>query len=553
VNNLTSLLESIDHGTLSDLIGDARVAELLFEISKSSSDAIDRGDLVLSLLGGVEKFLTDSGKRRTFFMSLNKTKQGEIKKYLEVNDLYSFRNNEKNLKKLFEYFDYEYEEEKTIEKKLKVDLIKPQYGLFPHQTTALLECLKILESSSSKVMLHMPTGSGKTRTAMHLIARHLNRNQESIVIWIVSGRELCEQASDELETSWSILGEREVPLIRLWADTHGMNKEVKNSDSFNGSIWPEDLEDAVIVASVDSLRNLVNQWEPGERVKRRRKIGLIVFDEAHQSVATTYLQTLEMITESDTSLLGLSATPGRRHFGADNIEDKKLVDLFSGNKVELKINGYSSPVEALIDQGYLAKLEKEQLKISNSSLNSQDLTKIKNEINESFEISSNLLKIIGLDALRNLQIAERIISLVKDENHLRVILFAPSVESSEVINNILMAKGLTSYSVTNMTPSNSRAKAIQDFKSDSSEPVVLCNFGVLTTGFDAPRTSAAVIARPTLSIVLLNQMAGRAIRGEKVGGNKIARLVTVVDTAIPQLVNTVEQFHAFDNSWKEGK
>ena len=39
--------------------------------------------------------------------------------------------------------------------------------------------------------------------------------------------------------------------------------------------------------------------------------------------------------------------------------------------------------------------------------------------------------------------------------------------------------------------------------------MVLVNFGVLTTGFDAPRASAVVIARPTASLVLYSQMVGR--------------------------------------------
>ena len=61
----------------------------------------------------------------------------------------------------------------------------------------------------------------------------------------------------------------------------------------------------------------------------------------------------------------------------------------------------------------------------------------------------------------------------------------------------------------------------------------MCNYGVLTTGFDAPRTSAAVIGRPTLSLVLYSQMIGRALRGPKAGGNKYAEIVTAVDPEFP--------------------
>jgi hypothetical protein len=46
-------------------------------------------------------------------------------------------------------------------------------------------------------------------------------------------------------------------------------------------------------------------------------------------------------------------------------------------------------------------------------------------------------------------------------------------------------------------------------------------------------------------------MAGRALRGPRVGGNETATLVTVIDTDIPELVETVNQFHAFDDAWKQ--
>ena len=64
---------------------------------------------------------------------------------------------------------------------------------------------------------------------------------------------------------------------------------------------------------------------------------------------------------------------------------------------------------------------------------------------------------------------------------------------------------------------------------------MLCNFGVLTTGFDAPQTSAALIARPTKSLVLYSQMVGRATRGHAVRGNREAVVRTIVDTSLPAL------------------
>ena len=85
--------------------------------------------------------------------------------------------------------------------------------------------------------------------------------------------------------------------------------------------------------------------------------------------------------------------------------------------------------------------------------------------------------------------------------------------------------------------------------------MILCNFGILTTGFDAPRTSAVVIARPTKSYVLYAQMVGRGIRGPKAGGNMSCEVATVIDEDIQEFINIERIFTRWEGSWdgkKEG-
>jgi DNA repair protein RadD len=93
------------------------------------------------------------------------------------------------------------------------------------------------------------------------------------------------------------------------------------------------------------------------------------------------------------------------------------------------------------------------------------------------------------------------------------------VQHSEVLAAVLNMRGYKANSVTGNTPSQRRAHIIEQFKNDTDDVQILCNYGVLTTGFDAPQTSAAIIARPTKSLVLYSQMVGRAIRGKRAGGN----------------------------------
>ena len=78
----------------------------------------------------------------------------------------------------------------------------------------------------------------------------------------------------------------------------------------------------------------------------------------------------------------------------------------------------------------------------------------------------------------------------------------------------------------------------------------MCNYGVLTTGFDAPKTSAAIIARPTKSLVLYSQMIGRALRGPLVGGTEEAEICTVVDTSLKGFGNLGEAFANWEDVWR---
>jgi superfamily II DNA or RNA helicase len=94
---------------------------------------------------------------------------------------------------------------------------------------------------------------------------------------------------------------------------------------------------------------------------------------------------------------------------------------------------------------------------------------------------------------------------------------------------------------------------IEDFKVsriDNPESLILCNFGILTTGFDAPETSCAVISRPTDSLVLYSQMVGRAIRGINSGGNLEADIVTVVDDNLKGFGEVADAFMNWEDVWE---
>ncbi|RYG88128.1 MAG: DEAD/DEAH box helicase [Alphaproteobacteria bacterium] len=407
-------------------------------------------------------------------------------------------------------------------------IVRPDHALFAHQDRAARDCIRMLSKDGRRVLLHMPTGAGKTRTAMHIIADQLRREPDKAVVWLAHSEELCEQAATEFERAWRNLGSRQLTVHRFWGQR---------------DLRLEDLSGDFVVAGLGKMSAAVKRslkFVGGLGAKT----GLVVMDEAHQAIAPTYQLILDALVDSfpGTGLLGLSATPGRTWNDVES--DEALADFFGRKKVTLHVEGYNNPVDYLIAEGYLARTTFRPLEIpSSTQLSAKDRAKLEVDL----EIPQEVLERLALDEVRNLSILAEIESMAK--RHRKVIVFATTVEHSDLLAYVLRSRGLWAKSVTGSTESGERQLALEMFKDDATEPRVICNFGVLTTGFDAPKTSAAVIARPTASLVLYSQMVGRATRGVRAGGNAEAEIVTVVDSGLPGFGNVSEAFHNWEDVW----
>lgn len=423
--------------------------------------------------------------------------------------------------------------EETAAKKVyqpAANQIIPQYSLFKHQRKTALKTLAVLKEPPYKAVLHMPTGSGKTRTAMHIVARHMQEFGPTLVCWLANSAELLEQAADDFEHSWSVLGDRPINIYRFWGDKNLNLKDVK--DGF--------LVAGFAKMNAASLKNQNILMILGDRAT------LTVVDEAHQAIAPTYRSVIEGIytKKPQNILLGLTATPGRTW--ADIEEDEELSKFFGDNKIKISVDGHSDPITFLIHEGYLAKPTFKQI---NCETNFNFIEKEKQDIDASGEFPKLFMDRLAKDQDRNYQIILTIEELIT--RHKRIIVFGATVEHATILAGLLCVRGHEAKIVTGETPTTQRDRIINRFKSDNSKPQVLCNYGVLTTGFDAPKTSAAVIARPTKSLVLFSQMVGRAIRGPKAGGNKSAEIYTIIDTSLPGFRSIEEAFHNWEDVWND--
>lgn len=404
------------------------------------------------------------------------------------------------------------------------------YALFDHQRAAAERVVHALSTAPRKVILHMPTGAGKTRTAMHIVAEHLRRHGPTVVCWLAQNAELLDQAAEEFENAWRFLGNRETGLVRFW-----------------GHRRPDilDIQDGVIVSGLAKMSALDNR-DPATMLRLADRVSLTIIDEAHQAIAPTYAAILTALYSKrpHNALLGLTATPGRSW--SDMSEDRKLSEYFDGCKVTLEVAGYDDPIAFLIDEKYLARPKFRTL-YSNSGIDISE-----NDVNSpssTMDIPENVLRLLGQDTQRNLTILPAIEDLMT--RHRRVIVFSPSVENARVLTAILSIRGHVAFVVTGQSNETEREKAIRRFKSGDNCAMVLVNYGVLTTGFDAPAISAAVIARPTRSLVLYSQMVGRATRGTRAGGNEDAEIVTVVDPHLPGFGSVADAFKNWEDVWHE--
>jgi DNA repair protein RadD len=423
-----------------------------------------------------------------------------------------------------EFFKDEKEEKPSIE------LISGAYPLFLHQIEALKRVRELLSVDGGRVLLHMPTGSGKTRTAINFASEYLRSHQGRVVVWLANSEELCEQAFGEFLKAWACLGNRQIEAYRCWG---------------SHDVELTSVRDGFLVIGLAKAHSKLISNDLGLRALSALN-PLVIFDEAHQAIAKTYKQITDLLIRpmSTSRLLGLSATPGRTW---DDVEkDEELSDFFNRNKVTLRIEGYSNPVSYLIDEGYLARPQFRQI-YSNDEV---DLTESEfNKLQELLDLPMSVLEKLSDNQMRNLLIVREAELLIK--NHKRVILFAASVAQSDMLATVLRARGVDARSITSNTSDYDRARAIEDYKSVDESSKILCNFGILTTGFDAPKTSAALIARPTMSLVLYSQMVGRALRGKKAGGNAEAEIVTVIDKGLEQFNSVELAFSNWEDVWQQ--
>ncbi|MFI6505166.1 DEAD/DEAH box helicase [Nonomuraea typhae] len=374
------------------------------------------------------------------------------------------------------------------------------------------------EPGRNRGILTMPTGAGKTRTAVEsLVAWRLERSGNLVVLWIAQSEELCEQAVQAFKEVWIDLGHRSevrsnLQIARFWGAT---------------AVVPDEAD--VVVASIQKLQSAVREEDSPKRVKLGElgeRIGAVVVDEAHRIGAPSYREVLGFLkiglsrsAKAEIPLLGLTATP----FRSDDEETAGMADTFHRRLLRAESLG-DEPIKELRSRGVLSVAEHEVLEHSASPFVMDRDKRFVDHYEQFHDFHSGFLQEIGESEQRNRALFARLMDIPPE---CPTLFFGCTVEHAEAMSILLRRAGRSAEVVTGDTRAATRRAIIEEFRDGRIS--VLCNFGVLTTGFDAPRVGALVIGRPTTSRVLYAQMIGRGMRGPLFRGTEKCLVVDVRD------------------------
>jgi len=381
--------------------------------------------------------------------------------------------------------------------------------LYPHQTDAISALDNINKKENFKSILVLPTGGGKTLTAVYWLLKNAV-DQGKKVLWLAHRSLLLEQAADTFvrNASAKIMTNRTRFKCRIVSGSHDKPVNIEKDDN-------------VLVCGKDSIGRSIDyldEWLKGEDI-------FLVIDEAHHAVARSYRKIIDYVYERAKSvkMLGLTATP----FRTNEKERGALLKIFEDDIC------YSVDLNTLIKNTILAypiQIDCETNQRFSGELGVKDIKAIQNFD----QLPEEIATYIAQNKERNAFIVKTYLD--NREKFGQTIVFAVNQDHAIALSALFKKSGVKADYIisgardmfTGITVSNAdNDRKIEQYKKGDLE--VLINVNILTEGTDLPQTHTVFLARPTTSKILMTQMVGRALRGIKAGGTKEAYIVSFID------------------------
>ena len=322
--------------------------------------------------------------------------------------------------------------------------------LRPYQASLLDKLKAAYKKGYRKILIQLPTGAGKSVVFSKIISGA--DKKDSRTLFLVHRRELIKQASGHMD----------------------------NENVFHGIIMAgqiPNLYEKTQLASVDTLRSrcITSEKAPWPDAD------LMVVDEAHHVGSKTYAKIFDKY--SDKLIVGVTATPCR--------SDGKGLGRFFDHLI------IGATMRELMDSGFLAEAtymvpnvpDMQGVKIRKGDFAEDQLAEIMNDA-----------KLMG-------DIVEHWKKYGEDK---KTIVFSVNVAHSVAIVEMFNQAGIPAAHIDGKTSQNDRDKILENYVSGKYK--VLSNCQVFTEGVDMPEVGCVILARPTKSLALYLQMAGRGLR-----------------------------------------
>jgi superfamily II DNA or RNA helicase len=331
--------------------------------------------------------------------------------------------------------------------------------LRPYQKEALVRVREAYKTGKRRVLVSLPTGTGKTVVFAHLPSALKMRKR---LLVLAHREELLVQAQDKFRS---------------------VDPQLKVELEQAGARASDDAR--VVVASVPTLAR-----NRGARLSRLQPddFSIIVVDEAHHAVAPTYRLILDHFglfqPAAPRLLIGFTATPRRGdHQGLGEVFEEVC---------------YARDLREMIGGGYLAPMSGWRVDTHVS------LDGVKVRHGEFVE--SELADVVNTP-IRNQLLVKAYRDLARDR---RMIVFCVNVAHAQAVRLAFAESGIRAGAVWGDLPKDARRATLARFSSGELDVVTNCN--LLTEGFDEPRVDCIMMARPTRSKLLYAQMVGRGTR-----------------------------------------
>ncbi len=366
-----------------------------------------------------------------------------------------------------------------------------KYTPRPYQKNAIDAVISRFKTGSRKLLLHLPTGAGKTIIATLLIEKLINFSDTSKILFIAHREEILDQTKKTIK--------QHIPSIDVQIE-----QGARSSSE----------EAQITIASVQSLIKRKEKYNP-------QNFSLIICDECHRALAPSWTDVISYFYEnkkSDTLLLGMTATPKRSDGrSALSVFDETAYEI---SRVELQDLGFLVPM-----QYYMIRtdLNLDNVKISSGDYQVGSLSKVMN---------TPEIRALALNAWMERGLGKKTIAFCAGVEHARQT--AADFEQLGIKAQVIDAR------------TANRKKILKKFRTKEIE--VLTNYGVLTEGFDDPEIECILMARPTTSPLVYTQCIGRGLRPNK--KKKACTVIDIIDRSTHQLQYGAAEMCGLPPNWR---